>query len=112
MKKLDRILSHRAVQVIDTDFADGAAFFFKTDKSVLSVIVSWNNGWDHVSVSLPNRTPRYEEMKAIKRLCFEPHEWAFELHAPVSNHINIHPNCLHLWRPHNNTIPIPPSWMV
>jgi hypothetical protein len=32
--------------------------------------------------------------------------------VPIVEHINCHPYCLHLWRPHNVEIPRPPSWMV
>jgi len=27
-------------------------------------------------------------------------------------HLNLHKNCLHLWRPQNAEIPRPPAWMV
>lgn len=78
----------------------------------IRVIVSTGEGWDHVSVSLAHRCPRYEEMKMVKRLCFKPDEWAFELHAPPSKHISIHPYVLHLWRPQNVPIPLPDEKMV
>lgn len=78
----------------------------------MMLVLSVGAGWDHVSVSLPYRVPAYEEMKAIKRLCFRDDEWAMELHAPPSNHISRHPYCLHLWRPQDVPIPIPPETMV
>ncbi len=31
---------------------------------------------------------------------------------PESQHINDHPRCLHLWRPLDREIPLPPSWLV
>ena len=34
------------------------------------------------------------------------------LHVPVALHISVHPNCLHLWRPQKDQIPMPPEWMV
>lgn len=78
----------------------------------MMLVLSCGAGWDHVSVSLPYRVPNYEEMKAIKRLCFRDDEWAMELHAPPSKHISRHPYCLHLWRPQDTPIPIPPEDMV
>lgn len=78
----------------------------------MMLIVSVGAGWDHCSVSLPYRVPSYEEMKWIKRLCFRDDEWAMELHAPPSKHINRHPYVLHLWRPHDVPIPTPPEIMV
>lgn len=78
----------------------------------LAVIASWEGGWDHVSVSRRDRTPTWGEMETIKRLFFADDETAMQLHVPVSDHINNHPYCLHLWRPHGETIPMPPKWMV
>lgn len=68
--------------------------------------------WDHVSVSHPSRCPTWEEMEKVKRWLFEGHETAMQLHVPASSHINIHPYCLHLWRPVGAEIPRPPQAMV
>lgn len=70
------------------------------------------HGWDHVSVSLPSRCPRWEEMDLVKRLFFHPHEVAMQLHPPESDHISNHPYCLHIWRPIAGEIPLPPSILV
>jgi hypothetical protein len=51
-------------------------------------------------------------MQMVKRLFFCRYEWAMELHAPQSKHINIHPYTLHLWRPQEAEIPVPSEWMV
>jgi len=78
----------------------------------LRVIASWGEGWDHVSVSLPNRTPLYEEMEFVRSIFFLDNETAMQLSVPRTDHINNHSHCLHLWRPHHVDIPRPPSWMV
>lgn len=78
----------------------------------LKVIASAGLGWDHVSVSLPNRCPNWPEMEHVKRSFFLPHETAMQLHVPPSDHISFHPFCLHLWRPQNLDIPRPPSDLV
>lgn len=80
--------------------------------SGIRVIASSGEGWDHVSASFPDRTPSWDEMAKIKRLFFKDDEAAFQLHVPVTQHINCHPHCLHLWRPLSGEIPVPPSWMV
>lgn len=79
---------------------------------VLNIIASSGLGWDHVSVSLPNRCPNWPEMEHVKRMFFLPDETAMQLHVPPSDHISYHPNCLHIWRPHNQEIPRPPADMV
>jgi len=76
------------------------------------VIASSGHDWEHVSVSTTERCPRWNEMEQIKRLFFEPYETVMQLHPPESAYVNIHPNCLHLWRPVKQEIPMPPLWMV
>jgi hypothetical protein len=93
---------------------DCGAFLIESviDNSLLCVIASSASGWDHVSISLRDRCPRWEEMEQIKRLFFKDDEIAMQLHVSVSDHINLHPNVLHLWRPHDVQIPMPPKAMV
>ena len=78
----------------------------------LRVIAASGMGWDHVSVSLQDRCPTWDEMELVKRLFFKPTETAMQLHVPPSEHVNVHPHCLHLWRPLRGEIPRPPSIMV
>lgn len=82
------------------------------DGGPLSVIASAGEGWDHVSVSRPNRCPNWPELEHVKRLLFKDDECAMQLHVPAKDHINVHSTCLHLWRPQECTIPLPPGWMV
>lgn len=82
------------------------------DHAELRVIASAVWGWDHVSVSRPKRCPNWPEMGLIKTLFFKPEECAMQLHVPENEHINNHPFCLHLWRPHHQAIPRPPGEFV
>ena len=68
--------------------------------------------WEHVSVSLPNRCPNWIEMCFIKRLFWDDEEVVMQLHPAKSKWVNNHPNCLHLWRPLEETIPLPPQIAV
>ena len=93
---------------------DGGAFEVAHHPTnvILRVIAAYGMGWDHVSVSLPNRTPNWREMEYVRKIFFEPDEVVMQLHVPESKHINIHDNCLHMWRPHDQEIPLPPDIMV
>lgn len=91
---------------------DGGQFAMKVGNRSMRIIASWGGGWDHVSVSLPHRCPTWEEMEAVKRAFFKPDELAVQYNLPPSKHISLHPNCLHLWRPQDQEIPLPPEWMV
>lgn len=89
------------------------AFYGPDRKTVLRCVASSDYGWEHVSVT-PNkpRTPTWTEMEFVKRRFFLPGEVCFQLHVAESKHINVHPNCLHIWRPLVEAIPLPPGWMV
>lgn len=83
-----------------------------SDGAEITVIATVGDGWDHVSVSLVDRCPTWDEMEQIKRLFFKDDEAAFQLHVPPSEHISFHPHCLHIWRPVDGKFPMPPAWMV
>jgi hypothetical protein len=69
-------------------------------------------GWEHVSVSLPNRCPTWAEMDRVKRLFWSDEDTVLQLHPPRSLWVNCHPYCLHLWRPIGVALPLPPSALV
>lgn len=68
--------------------------------------------WEHVSVSTANRTPNWREMEFIRDLFFAPDELVLQFSVPRSEHINIHPYCLHMWKPIGITIPMPPALTI
>jgi hypothetical protein len=51
-------------------------------------------------------------MEHIARLFFRDDETAVQFHVPSSDHINVHPNCLHWWRPQEAPLPRPPGIFV
>lgn len=81
-------------------------------RSNLAVIVSDQEGWDHVSVSLKSRTPTWQEMSFIKDMFFKDEECVLQYHPAKSDYINIHNNVLHLWRQQGVEITLPPKEMV
>lgn len=86
--------------------------FCPTTTRSLTVMASAGGGWEHVSVSVTDSLPSWTELDYIKRMFFRDDETVMQLHVPVSEHINCHPNCLHLWRPTDAEIPRPPGSMV
>jgi hypothetical protein len=68
-----------------------------------------NIPWEHVSVSTTHRCPDWPEMCFIKELFWDEEETVMQLHPPKSQWINNHNFCLHLWKPTNAEIPLPPS---
>lgn len=106
-------MDKRVGRVMQCD-EEGVAFLCRqtAGSTVIKVLCSNGFGWDHVSVSLKDRCPTWEEMEFVREICFLPEETAMQLHVPDSDHISHHPYCLHLWRPQQGEIPRPPGWMV
>ena len=91
----------------------GMGEIYRAGKRWASVIWSTGGGWDHVSVCPYNRrTPTWDEMCAVKDMFFEGDEVVVQYHPVKNEYVNNLPNCLHLWRPRNITMPTPPSIMV
>ena len=100
------------------------AFFIPFERGLLRVISSTGGGWDHVSVcrivdkvfdeKVPGnvRVPHYEELEFVRGLFFNDNECVMQLSVPRSEHVNRHPHVLHLWRPQDQPIPMPPKAMV
>ena len=78
----------------------------------MAVICSNGEGWDHVSISLSNRCPNWEEMNHIKNLFFKEEETVIQFHPKKSEYVNKCRNCLHLWRDQKNEHKLPPQIMV
>lgn len=55
----------------------------------------------HASCSREDRMPDYEDLVTLKRVAFGPNRYASMILPPTSEHVNIHPRCLHLWGPLN-----------
>lgn len=106
-----QLIKHSHAVVNESE--DGLAFQVQgPEYQVLKVIASWGDGWNHVSISLPNRTPTWGEMCFIKDITFGKDSMAIQYHPPEKDYININLYVLHLWEPHGQTIPTPPPYMV
>lgn len=75
---------------------------------VLRMIASIGEGWEHVSVSTEGRCPTWDEMCFVKDLFWLPEETVVQYHPPQSEYVNHHPYCLHLWRPMEGEVILPP----
>lgn len=93
----------------------GAFSIDSPNRTVLKIIASGaheiSEGWEHVSVSLKNRCPNWEEMCFVKDLFWLPEECVIQFHPPKSDYVNCHPYCLHLWKPPFD-LPTPPSILI
>jgi len=88
------------------------AYQVKHGGAELVIIASNGMGWEHVSVSLENRTPSWEEMCWVKDLFWNDDECVIQYHPPREKYVNCHPHCLHLWKPYRAIMPEPPMELV
>ena len=133
--RAERCRVRDGIMASDSNHGNNGAFEVpQKDGPTLRVMVGCGAGWDHVSVSLRNRCPTWDEMCLVKDLFFKDDEWVMQLHPAKTENISFHPYCLHLWRsqspeeraaianempdmgfgdiPTPTPIPIPPPWMV
>lgn len=98
----------------DESYGNNGCFVLAQDikiKNTLQIIASDGEGWEHVSVSLPYRSPTWEEMCKVKDLFWDDEDCVIQYHPPKSEYVNNHPFCLHLWRPPDK-VDTPPSILV
>lgn len=95
------------------DAGNNGLFIVKAGLGVeFLVIASDGMGWEHVSVSRPDRTPTWGEMCLIKDMFWGEQDLVVQYHPPKQSYVNNHPYCLHLWRPVGVSFPAPPSILV
>ena len=113
MRSLEEIKSNKYLHIIkEGKDGFGGYFYDKKTRCNLNFIMSWGAGWEHCSVSIPTRCPSWEQMCAIKELFWSDDEECMQLHPAKKDYINNMKYCLHIWRPINEKIPMPPSIMV
>lgn len=111
MKSFDEIRADKRFQR-ESVAVDGVKGWVTIRGINFRVTATNGGGWDHVSVSLRNRCPSWDEMCKIKDIFFGPEECVVQYHPAQSEYVNIHPYCLHLWKPQNRSIPVPPKIFV
>lgn len=104
----------RVVHPLDSEYGDqyNGAAIMRTATGAVRVIFSNGEGWDHVSVSLANRCPTWDEMCAVKERFFEPEDCVVQYHPRASEYVNLHAYCLHLWRWQDGEFPRPDTGLI
>lgn len=63
----------------------------------------------HASISHVGTIPTYEDLKALHDAVWKGQGWAYQVFAPVTDHVNIHATALHLWGRLDGA-PLLPNW--
>lgn len=101
----------------DDSAGNYGAFFIPFRGRDLKIVASAgtidpSEGWEHVSVSLSNRCPNWEEMCFVKDLFWDPEDVVVQFHPRKSEYVNLAKYCLHLWRHPAIEFPLPPRGLV
>jgi len=119
MRLLEPFRIRQGIVGTDASYERNGFFTFKHGLHELRVLVSdgrdWKECglpepvWEHVSVSLVDRCPTWEEMQYVKKLFWDDEETVLQIHPPQSRYVNHHPFTLHLWKPIGVELPLPPT---
>lgn len=113
MKTLEEITKIPRLIVQETGL-DGGRGIIHMPRWVGSVVWSNSGGWDHVSIAPAKRNimPSWDDMCLLKNLFFNEDEVVIQYHPAKKDYVNNLSNCLHLWKPTEETLPVPNSLMV
>lgn len=98
----------------DDSYGNNGMFIVPHFGLTLNCMASDGQGWEHVSVTIneSNKPPMWEVMDYVKDLFWDAEDCVLQYHPPKSVYVNIHPHCLHLWKPIGIDIPIPELQLV
>lgn len=114
MKKINEIKSTRNLFIEAENDNDGFGghYYDSISGKRLNFIFSYQMGWEHLSVSTPNKTPTWDQMCRMKDIFWNKDECCVQYHPKEEDYVNNHPYCLHIWRSTEENIPTPPSILV
>lgn len=114
MKNIEEIKRTPNLTIIEEAENDGfcGRYYDKNTGKWLTFIFSYQLGWEHLSVSMPSKTPSWDQMCIMKDIFWNEEETCIEYHPKKSDYINNHKHCLHIWKPTEEYLPTPPSIMV
>lgn len=101
----------RILQIDEQLRIEGYFFDPVTTKRWLVFFTS-SYGWEHASVSQPNKTPTWDIMCRVKDIFWSGDECCVEYHPREKDYVNMHEHCLHIWKPIGIDLPTPPPIMV
>ena len=113
MKTQTEIINLDRLRVLESGLDGGCGeIYFPAQRKPLNCVWSCGGGWEHVSVSYPNRMPSWNEMCKVKEMFWNDEETVVQYHPKKSEYKNLHPYCLHLWRKCGEDFELPPREYV
>lgn len=114
MKTIEEIRNTPRVMIeaeAENDGMGGKVYDITTGKW-LNFIFSYQMGWEHLSVSMPSKTPSWDQMCMMKDIFWNKDEACVQYHPKEEDYVNMHKHCLHIWKPTEVELPTPPHILV
>lgn len=114
MKNLEEIRKTKNL-FIEAETANdgmGGKYYDSSSNKFLNFIFSYQMGWEHLSVSMPNKMPSWDQMCKMKDIFWNKDEACVQYHPKEEDYVNNHPYCLHIWKPTEVELPTPPHILV
>lgn len=113
MKTLEEILTDSRIK-IDKVLTDGCSGDISINGIKCSLIFSWGGGWEHCSIMPYDKKiiPSWNDMCKLKNMFWNEDEAVMQIHPKKEDYVNKAKNCLHLWKPTEQEIPLPPKEYV
>lgn len=88
---------------------NGWTLLRQDDGTSIIITSAWHEGeaWVHASIAHQDHMPTYEELALLHKAVWQGRGWSYQVFAPPSDHVNIHPFALHLWGRLDNTNALP-----
>ena len=114
MKTIEEIRNTRNLFIeAETDNAGMGGYYYDVISGKnLNFIFSYQMGWEHLSVSMPSKTPSWDQMCRMKDIFWNKDEACVEYHPKEEDYVNMHKHCLHICRPTEEYLPTPPHFLV
>lgn len=114
MKKLEEIRKtpNLVIEAETENDGLGGKYYDRVNNKWLNFIFSYQMGWEHLSVSMPSKTPSWDQMCMMKDVFWNKDEACVQYHPKEEDYVNMHPHCLHIWKPTDQDLPTPPHILV
>lgn len=114
MRSLEEIYNATNLKINQIGSDGGSGIIYRGTKPFATVVFSYGGGWEHISMAPLKRSkmPTWDDMCRLKDMFFYEDEVVVQYHPAKKDYVNMIQNCLHLWKPIDETLPVPPSIFV
>lgn len=113
MRTLEEIKADSRIKIKKQDI-DGLSGSINVNGIACSLIFSWYGGWEHCSIMPYDKKimPSWNDMCKLKNMFWSEEEAVVQYHPRKADYVNTATNCLHLWKPTEQEMPLPPKEFV